>query len=82
MATSEAEAVMKRRGRIERVNAQSKHRGLVSMLVRWPRGPRYPIAELRPASVLLEKDLRPLVKERGLVVWLDKEGAIAAGDRR
>jgi hypothetical protein len=34
MATSEAEAVMKRRGRIERVNAQSKHRGLVSMLVR------------------------------------------------
>ena len=34
MGTSEAETVMKRRGRIERVNAQSKNRGLGSMLVR------------------------------------------------
>ena len=34
MATSEADAVMKRRGRIERVNAQSKNRGLGSILVR------------------------------------------------
>jgi hypothetical protein len=34
MSTSEADAVMKRRGRIERVNAQSKNRGLAVMLVR------------------------------------------------
>jgi transposase len=34
MATSEAEAVMERRGGIERVNAQLKNRGLGSMLVR------------------------------------------------
>jgi transposase len=34
MATSEAEVVMQRRGRIERINAQSKNRGLGTMLVR------------------------------------------------
>lgn len=34
MASSEAAAVMGRRGRIERVNAQSKNRGLGAMLVR------------------------------------------------
>jgi hypothetical protein len=34
MATSEADAVMGRRGRIERINAQSKNRGFGTMLVR------------------------------------------------
>ena len=34
MANEEGEAVMQRRGRIERVNAQAKNRGLGTMLVR------------------------------------------------
>ena len=34
MASQEGEVVMRRRGRIERVNAQAKHRGLGTMLVR------------------------------------------------
>jgi hypothetical protein len=34
MASEEGEAVMQRRGRIERVNAQAKNRGLGTMLVR------------------------------------------------
>jgi hypothetical protein len=34
MATNEAEAVMKKRGRIERVNANFKNRGFGTLLVR------------------------------------------------